>query len=106
MDLAYRSPFEGDTDLTCDPLPDGMCLWAYQGIAALMPAMPPHWDGGLRNWYTARRDANLMGMCPLCDAAMPPVMVGQTFGAIRHESDCALVAPSWTGEWTNLLATL
>ena len=102
MDLTYRSPFEGDTDLTCDPLPDGMCLWAYQGIAALMPAMPPHWTGSLLNWYLARRDANLMGQCPLCDAAMPPVMAGQAFGAIRHERDCAMVAPAFVREWAGM----
>ena len=38
MDLAYRSPFEGDTDLELDVLASGVCVWTYQGIADAMAA--------------------------------------------------------------------
>lgn len=99
MDLAYRSPFEGDTELICEALSDGMCLWIYQGVATAMPVMETHWTAGLRRWYIARRDANLMGMCPLCDAQIPPVMVGTKASAMRHDNDCALVAPAWISEF-------
>jgi hypothetical protein len=107
VDLIYRSPFEGDTDLQCHVIDDGMWIWTYQGIAAAMPPMKAFWSPGLRNWYTARRDANLMGVCGLCGAEMPPipVVVKKTvLGEMRHEDDCAIVSTAWSDEYARHLA--
>lgn len=101
MDLAYRSSFEGDTDLVLTVIDDGMCVWTYQRIAVAMPIMGLHWPTGLRNWYTARRDANLMGLCLLCRAEMPPVPSTAVTGEMRHEDDCPLVDPGWLAEYAD-----
>ncbi len=97
--LDYQSPFDGDTDLTCTPLDGGMVLWAYQGIAAVMPAMSEGWTRGLRNWYTARRDANLMGLCLLCGAEIPAVTPLSVTALMLHDDDCALVSADWAREF-------
>ena len=104
VDLAYQSPFDGDADLKYHVIDDGMWLWTYQGVAAAMPPMKAFWSPGLRNWYAARRDANLLGICLLCMAQLPPVAVGQRFAAMRHEDDCAIVSPAWSDEYDRHLA--
>lgn len=106
MDLAYRSPFEGDTDLTMDVLESGACIWTYQGVAVAMVPPLPVWTPGLRNWYIARRDANLMGLCPLCLSEMDPVLPGTVLGEMRHEDDCAVIAPVWWREYHRQLTDI
>lgn len=104
MDLAYRSPFEGDTELALDVLPSGVCVWTYQKIAVAMVPPLPNWTMGLRNWYAARRDANLLGECLLCAAVMDPVPAGMLHGEMRHEDDCAVIDPLWWAEYRRQMA--
>ena len=102
VDLAYRSPFDGDTDLVCEKLSSEWWLWLYQGIAVAMHPMQSVWTTGQQRQYIARRDANLMGMCPLCDAKMPVVIgrVGTQHGAMIHENDCPVSDDSFGASWT------
>lgn len=104
VDLAYRSPFEGAPDLTFLHIDDDLCLWSYQGIAVAMVPPLHKWTAGLRSWYAARRDANLMGLCPLCDAEMPAVVAGAVHGEMRHDDDCAVISPAWWHEYARQLA--
>jgi len=106
VDLAYRSPFEGDNELLCYAVDDGICIWSYQGIAVAMIPPLPVWTPGLRNWYTARRDANLMGLCPLCGTEMPAVVAGAVHGEMRHEDDCAVIEPEWWREYGRQFSTV
>jgi hypothetical protein len=103
VDLIYRSPFEGDTDLLLDVLEGGACIWRYQGVAVAMIPPLPVWTSGLRNWYAARRDANLMGLCMICSAKMSPLPAGSVTGEMRHADDCAVIAPEWQHEYARQL---
>jgi hypothetical protein len=104
VDLAYRSPFEGAPDLLFHHVDDELCLWTYQGIAVAMVPPLAGWTAGLRNWYAARRDANLMGLCPLCGTEMPAFVTGTVHGEMRHENDCAIISPEWWAEYARQLA--
>jgi len=92
VDAAYRSPFDGDTDLICEELQPGWSCWVYQGIAVTMPAMQQGWTEIQRRSYIARRDANLMGMCPLCEAKIPFAYTARAVQrvAMAHDLACPI----------------
>ena len=95
LKLDYRSPIEDHPALQCTETDEGS-LWTYQGVGALMPSRPAVMAPHIQSWYAARRDANLMGVCPLCGAKMPPVRTAtaQT-GRMVHENDCPVTDRTW-----------
>lgn len=97
MKFSYRSPFEGHEALIREDIAQGWCVWFYQGVGVTMPVPSDQWPDGLKAWYSARRDANLMGSCPVCGAMMPVVMANLGFqrGNMTHDDICPLIDPAW-----------
>ena len=93
MEFTYQSPLSEAVGLRHQELPSGMSLWSYQGIAVAMAPFKTGWPKPLTAWYIARRDANLMGACPVCKARWPLVSKsgGVQYGTMDHDADCILV---------------
>lgn len=95
MEFTYQSPLDGDAGLGCQT--DGeMTVWTFGGVAVAMLSMRASWTRAQRAWYAARRDAGLLGACPICGAPLPPRLPnGFGLGAMIHDDNCALVDPRW-----------
>lgn len=93
MEFTYQSPLSEAVGLRHQELPSGMSLWSYQGIAVAMAPFKTGWPKPLTAWYIARRDANLMGACPVCKARWPLVTRpgGVQYGTMDHDAGCVLV---------------
>jgi hypothetical protein len=95
--LAEYTPIEAKRgpDIPDSPL----TLWSHNRVGLLIES--PAWLAARRLglwaevWYQARRDADLLGKCPVCrvrgevvDASDPSLM----HGIMRHASDCPISA--------------
>ena len=70
-----------------------------------MPSLAEDLTPALRSWYMARRDANLMGVCPLCDARLPAIFVSRIQrGSMVHVDTCPVTDPVWIAAYMAALA--
>jgi hypothetical protein len=85
---SYRSPIA--ETVKHEDLSGGWSIWSNQGIAVVIETPKPDWPDDVARWYIARRDANLIGSCPCCNAVMPPVVarVAGQQGAMVHDYGC------------------
>ena len=93
MEFTYQSPLSEAVGLRHRELPSGMSLWSYGGITVAMAGWKTGWPKPLAAWYEARRDANLMGACPVCKARWPLVQArsGVQYGEMIHDTGCILI---------------
>ena len=99
VELTYQSPVD-DAALTYREWDDNLVLWRLGQIEVAMPPVNPFWSREQMAWYLARRDANLMGVCPLCEAVMPATIAGTPLmlGRMLHEDECPLIDGRWVME--------
>jgi hypothetical protein len=77
-----------------DPPGGGFVLWSFARRALLVE--PPEFAAPLGPWaalwYAARRDANLLGRCPICGAgaSVTDMSTPQMVGQMRHEARCPI----------------
>lgn len=86
----YRSPIAETVVLK--ELSGGWVIWSNGPLAVVTEPWEDDWPDDIKRWYIARRDANLLGSCPMCDALGPVVInraVGQK-GSMVHEYDCVI----------------
>jgi hypothetical protein len=84
----YRSPLEDNPAFSASRV-GGWVLYAIRGgVAALMPPLPASASRRWRGLYLARRDANLMGLCPSCGARAPLLRRVTTRVDMRHARAC------------------
>lgn len=97
MTFSYHSPLSAEVGLLHRVVPPGASLWGYQGIITVMSLYDPSWPGELRDWYFARRDANLMGICPVCKTVWPLIrsITGLQYGSMVHEDECVVADYAW-----------
>lgn len=86
--LHYRSPLIVErTDFS-----GGWTGWNAGGIGVITETPDETWPEDIRQWYIARRDANLLMICPMCSAPAPLVMTGVPgqHGSMIHETNCVI----------------
>jgi len=70
----------------------GAIVWTFLGRMLLTEAPERAAPLGpwAETWYAARRDANLLQRCPICDAAAMVADLTSRNGAMVHETRCPI----------------
>ena len=87
--LAAYTPLPADRIDTPEPR---IVLWAFAKRALVIeaPEIAAALGPWAALWYAARRDANLLQRCPICDAAglVTDMRTPQMVGRMEHEAAC------------------